>query len=488
MNYSHYQKAILDFALNDQGNGCISAVAGSGKTTTGVDMVSKFDPLDQGAYMAFSKTIETELKTRIKAPNCLVKTYNAFGNSILGSQLPRWPKLNKEKTQNTLRYEVLKGKDLKSYYKCRFMISKLISLFKNMYLIEPQNYVAQIIERFDLDIPEHPDFDSLLFETYKLVIEDTKVIDFDDQKFMPLYLGLDIPQFDFLVIDEFQDTCNVESKLLMAACERGRVVVFGDPDQCIYSFKGTTPDAMSLFIAQKNARELPLSICYRCPKLVVAEAQKIVPRIEAAPDAINGTVDTISKSTYFSRATGRDIVLGRVTLDLVSSCLYFIREGRAAYVEGKELGEKLIRLVDRISRNDDNLDDGAFFHLMNEHEIEQTDKLTKFDRDNQILQLQDSCETLRVLLHEVSNVSELKDRIKALFKDNSTGIRHMTAHKSKGLEGHKDGDVYILRPDKFPHARAKQPWMREEENRLLYVARTRSRRGLYYVLKDVGEK
>jgi DNA helicase-2/ATP-dependent DNA helicase PcrA len=316
----------------------------------------------------------------------------------------------------------------------------------------------------------------------------TDIIDYDDQKLLPLLYRWTVPQFDFLVIDEYQDTCPIESRLMLSACEHGRIIVFGDRNQAIYSFKGTTPDSMQEFAEKHSARLLPLSICYRCPKAVIREAQKIVPQIEWADDAIEGAVDTITKSHYKQTCTARDIVLARTTDDLVKSVIGFLAEGRAAYVEGREYGTQLKWFVEKHSDNQDNMDAETFKSRMDVHFSETHPELVKYNKEAQALALETKVDTIDVLIVGCQTVGDLRKKIDSIFTDKGVGIRHMTVHKSKGLQGHKDGDVHILRPDKLPHPRAKKPHLREEERRLKYVAQTRTRRNLYYVQKDKDEK
>ena len=70
---------------------------------------------------------------------------------------------------------------------------------------------------------------------------------------------------------------------------------------------------MRVMREQFNAVELPLSICYRCPKNVVLEAKKLVPHIEYADSAADGTVDRVKKDVFVSRVQDTDWVLCRTT-------------------------------------------------------------------------------------------------------------------------------------------------------------------------------
>lgn len=486
MQPSAYQKAVYDFVSGGAGNASVNAVAGSGKTTTAVAMVQYFEPMDSGAYMAFNTHIAAELNDRLGGV-CPALTYNAFGWRALKAALGKKLRLDEFKTQNLLRYEILDNLKTKPnadwYYKNKRTICRLISLIKANDVHDPDAIIpaAELaISRYELDPPEG-EWKTLLHELWKMGVQDLSRFDYDDQKYMAQHLMVDVEQFDYLVIDEYQDTCAVEANLLQRTCQSGRIIVVGDPDQCIYSFKGTTPDAMGNFARRYSARELPLSICYRCSKAVVAEAAKIVPRIEAWDKAPTGAVDEISTADFRDRVVDGDFVLCRVTVDLVSSCLKFIAHGRPAFVLGKEIGEQLISFVDEVAKNDEQ-DIIEYFHAMQAYVQQRVEVLTRMDRESSAALLLDKAETITVMIGEARRVGGLKKCITNLFKKSGNGICHMTVHKSKGLE--TNGNVYLIAPEKIPHPRSKADWMKEEEQRLLYVAITRAKQGFFRVQSE----
>jgi len=75
-------------------------------------------------------------------------------------------------------------------------------------------------------------------------------------------------------------------------------------------------------------------------------------------------------------------------------------------------------------------------------------------------------------------LDELYTRIESIFSDDVQGISFSTVHKAKGLEAR---NVYLLRPDLFPHPMAKKPWEIQQETNIHYVAATRSLENLYFI-------
>ena len=71
------------------------------------------------------------------------------------------------------------------------------------------------------------------------------VIDFDDMIWLPVALNLPIPMtFDFLIVDEYQDSNITQQELALRFCPSGRMVIVGDRYQSIYQFRGA--DTMAI--------------------------------------------------------------------------------------------------------------------------------------------------------------------------------------------------------------------------------------------------
>ncbi|MDR3477638.1 MAG: ATP-dependent helicase [Gammaproteobacteria bacterium] len=95
------------------------------------------------------------------------------------------------------------------------------------------------------------------------------VIEHDDAK------GLD---FDFLIVDEYQDLNKCEIELLQHFHKKGKsVLAVGDEDQSIYSFRRAHPIGIREF--EKHfllAKIYDLSICHRCPQNLIDWAQHVI--------------------------------------------------------------------------------------------------------------------------------------------------------------------------------------------------------------------
>jgi superfamily I DNA/RNA helicase len=106
-----------------------------------------------------------------------------------------------------------------------------------------------------------------------------------------------MPMYDWVVVDEIQDANETQLIMLCRLLDQSdssRILAVGDPKQSIYSFRHTN-DAINglrrrLASMERRVQTLNLSVCFRCPRSVINLARSIQPRMEVAKGAIEGTV------------------------------------------------------------------------------------------------------------------------------------------------------------------------------------------------------
>lgn len=487
MQASAYQEAVYDHFARRGGNAAVISVAGSGKTTTAIKGIGRIPVSNRILLGAFNTSIRDEFRTRCEKAgyrHVVCTNYNGFGYRVLMQNMIIPPELDPDKTVHVLEFDILKPQnddELARLNLFRGPVARLVSLAKNHNVQGRDEAWAAwpgLIDHHDMDVPDDPLFLQVVQATFEKCVEVETFIDFDDQKYLPILHNWRIPKYDVVILDEFQDTCPLEMELMSRAAQE--MYVFGDPDQAIYGFKGATPDAFPLFKTQMNATELPLSICYRCPISVVQEAQHIVPRIEAAPGAIAGSVAWSTNRELFEKIQDGDFILCRTTDDLVSTCIKLIRRGRKAFVRGRDFARGLDYLINKASDYDDNMKVDVFITKLLDYQMHRGEQLTRLRREGELLRLQDRCNTIRALADNAKTVGDIKKNGLLIFTDQPhNGIDLMTIHKSKGLQAK---NVWILRPDLLPHPRSIEiPWMLAEEMRLKYVAITRATENLRWV-------
>jgi DNA helicase-2/ATP-dependent DNA helicase PcrA len=288
---------------------------------------------------------------------------------------------------------------------------------------------------------------------------------------------LDLPQlkFDRVFVDETQDLNPAQIEMTMRAVKaNGRICAVGDPRQAIYRFRGADSAAVDNVVKRLEATVLPLSVCYRCCKAVIRKAQEVVPEIEYAPDAIDGVVSDATIAEMKANAKPGEFILSRTNAPLVSLCMYFLRIGKPATIQGRDIGATLAAFVKKsAARSVEELCD--YVETWRDTECK---RLAVKRRDTQAVE--DRAECILAISEGAKTVTEVISRIENLFadKDDSTRITLSSTHKAKGME--RD-TVWMLSSTYGRRAGV------EEEN-LIYVAQTRARTTLYLVHGEFNKK
>lgn len=477
--WSEYQSAVFAGIAQGEGHMMVDAVAGSGKTTTIVEGLSNVPRGKSVLFVAFNKPIATELAKR--APSHVnVSTLHALGLRACSASLPNRPRVDADKAK-TLAASLLPGDDLREW---RTAVCKAVSLSKS-YLAESAEDVADVIDVHDIAIPRDGLRGQFVADVRKMLAacaEHIASVDFDDMVWMPVILELGVPQYDRVFVDETQDLNAAQIKLALRACKPGgRICAVGDPRQAIYQFRGAGEDSFGKVRDGLDAKVLPLSVTYRCSKAVVREAQKLVPHLQAAPGAIEGSVSQCSERDMFAGAGAGDFILSRVNAPLMKLCLAFLRNGQAACIQGRDIGTKIVATIRRAGT----ADVGAMLKWVDSWADRETLRLEKRGLDAE--SVQDLRDCIRALSEEETFTYDVISKIERLFADgdNASRITLSSTHKAKGLERK---NVWLLRNTymrsrKAPNGKWMGPGIAEAN--LLYVAITRAQVNLYMVNTEV---
>ena len=496
MQASKYQQAVYDFVTGGEGNCVVEAVAGSGKTTTivkALEFCPKINSRDPRVlFVAFNKHIAEELARRV--PKYVTAgTLNGVGWGICRKNSPG-VKLDASKNDNILR--TLFSTDLedqrKIFYRVKNNVAKMVSLLKATEQTPDFVNFTELADKYDIEVPEikeDPSFDffGTVSNVYWKATSNIKFMDFDDQIHAPLYNDWPFPTYDWVFGDEAQDWSPVQISLISRLGNSGRIIAVGDRHQSIYGFRGADPDAIPNIIRVLDATVLPLSICYRCPDKVIAQAKEIVAHIEAPENNPkgDGVVETIKTEEFVEDVADGDYVLCRTTAPLVKRCLEQIRIGKKATVKGKDLGRGLLNLLTSLAPSE-HTQVAKFLEMLAQYKADQIEKLTKSNREQEASNVEDRCETLETLAMGCNTTAAIARRIDEIFSDDTNnGIIFCTIHRSKGLEAPR---IFFLRPDLCPHPKCSKDWQIIQEDNLRYVAITRTTAELRYVLKERDEK
>lgn len=222
---SKYQQAVFDKIKNSNDNLFIEACAGSGKTTTIVEALKLIPPTNTVLFIAFGKAIADELNERVPK-HVMAATFNALGFKVCRDFLKRkYININVNKTSAKLRFDIMRiKKDSSEEEKKKFLrfvgpISRLISLAKANAIHSPKRFEWEDLAiQYDISLEKIGDdveeFYRTIDQTWKACLADTKMMDFDDQIYMPVRFNWPIPKFDYVFVDEVQDINKIQMQML----------------------------------------------------------------------------------------------------------------------------------------------------------------------------------------------------------------------------------------------------------------------------------
>lgn len=444
----------------------VEARAGSGKTSTGIEVFKLLPSQEDVIFVAFNKHIAQELAFRL--PNgTQARTYHSLGFQAIRDNMKSRVQVDNDKLDKFLR----SGLDRYAYGYAYPSIKRLTSLCKAN-LLQP-DYETLTDLAFFHDIEVNGD-STLIFDWVGKLLEmsanETNIIDFDDMCWLPIVLNMKCHRYDFLFVDEFQDTNRGQMELaLRSIAPGGRLIGVGDRYQSIYAFRGADSGAIPNFIRLTEAETLPLSITYRNPQLVVDLVQQKFPEIglEARENAPAGTFGSLQSTKLLETAEAGDMILCRTNAPMIENVFEFIRNGKKAIIKGRDIGKSLQTFINKFNENDL----PALLRKIKGYEVAEIDKFMAREAYEKIQQLQDKVETIFALADGASTVSELNIRIETIFSDEVEGVIFSSIHKAKGLEAKR---IFILRPDLLPHPMAKKAGQKQQERNIEYVAYTRT--------------
>lgn len=489
--WSPQQQAVFDFVTNGRGSAFITAVAGAGKTTTIVEACRRME--GSICFAAYNTKIAEEIKAKIAKLNLSnridVGTFHKFGFAA-------WRKVHPKvrlsgKNGNPKKEDVL-ADDLHIDEAVADFVFKLVSLAKQRALglfgsVDDDSKWWDMVEHYDLgdeledekDMPRAVALAKKALAASRAMAHD--LIDFDDMIYMPVVTGTRMWQNDWLLVDEAQDTNPARRALARKMLRlRGRSLWVGDPRQAIYGFTGADHNAVELIEKEFSCAQLPLTVTYRCPKLVVIEAQKLVGHIQAHESAPDGKVSRIDHTEMPVDLGPRDAILCRLNKPLITEAYRLIRAGIGCHVEGRDIGAGLLKLATKwkAARTLDGL--GKKLHAYNDREVE---RFKAKGNDEKAQAVEDRVETLFTIMEGCKDIDGLTTKINELFQDTVNGhedtLTLSSVHKSKGREWPR---VFVLGHNEYmPCKWAKLPWQIEQEENLIYVAYTRAQSELVLV-------
>ena len=304
------------------GPSLVIAGAGSGKTRVLTYKIAYL--LQQGVKpwsimaLTFTNKAAREMKERIGklvgqelAQHLYMGTFHSIFSRILRAEAQHIGFTNNftiydESDSRSLIKTIVKemGLDEKVYKPAS--VHSRISMAKNN-LMSAENY-ARDKELYQADQRAKMPRVGEIFITYVQRCQQSNAMDFDDLLTLTFKLFQEhedirkkyADRFDFLLVDEYQDTNHAQMRIVMQLCkEKERVCAVGDDSQSIYSFRGANIDNILSFQSRfKEAKLFKLEQNYRSTQNIV----------EAANSLIKHNSNQIPKDVYSKNDKGERLI------------------------------------------------------------------------------------------------------------------------------------------------------------------------------------
>tara|TARA_R110000744_G_scaffold39109_4_gene89103 strand:- start:4151 stop:5617 length:1467 start_codon:yes stop_codon:yes gene_type:complete len=483
---SQKQEAIYHVWRNESSNILINAVAGSGKTTTLLQLVEYCR--HRTLFVAFNKSVQEEIQTRLTDRG--LKQGKAMTIHSLGLKAIK-SKYGSVKINNGKNFDIIKSvqKNNRAIFKTMsweqiLKISYTLMdmndasrLFLSDDLEEIKGYLLSIGKSFYASIHIEKLWSEFLVFRKASYEQRTVEVDFTDMIYLPVYKELHIPINPYyLMIDEAQDLNLCQHKLIDNLINQGTIIKWiavGDRNQAIYGFSGASSSSFDMFVQKGNVKELTLDICYRCSTTIIDAANEVY-NVMQYSKASPGKVEIVTSPVKIEPDA---MVICRNTEPLVKLFFQLLSLEKSAYIRGDDILNSIIRFLKPYNSY---TADGAKMEMLIEMEKLSYDKTEK-GRITAFI-FKENFSNFKLLYENLANgyekVEDLIIKVKNLFKSKKDSIMLCTIHKSKGLEA---DTVYILNEKLIPSKFAKSEEQLKQEMNLKYVARTRAKEQLYYL-------
>ena len=322
--------------------------------------------------------------------------------------------------QITLMRECIKEMDLdKDIYKDRAIINTISSLKDKM--IEPDTYinenynnyyhrnVGELYALYQKKLKENNalDFDDLILKTVELFRTDPDTLDYYQRK------------FQYIFVDEFQDTNKIQYELVWLLSQRHKnICVVGDDDQSIYGWRGA--DISNILNFEKdfpNTKIIKLEQNYRSTQNILDVANHI----------IKNNSERKEKKLWTANDTGEQVVVENV-LDSQEEAYFVANKIEELMAEGYNPSDfAILYRTNAQSRNFEEM------FIKRNIPYKLVGGLKFYDR----LEIKDTVAYLRVIQNPVDDIS-----LKRIINVPRRGIGNVTIEKVENYANEMNISMY----------------------------------------------
>ncbi|MED1202816.1 UvrD-helicase domain-containing protein [Heyndrickxia acidicola] len=309
----------IDAVRTIQGPVLIIAGAGSGKTTvlvsrTGYLLQVAGIPPQKILLMTFTKKAAEEMKERIaaipgiklrEARSVETRTFHSFFLQILRHQGYSQEMITNEKHKQIVLKKKMKELGMDDAYQPETILSLLSFIKMEGKGVEDlpsktnaDKELKQLCSYYESWKKENHkmDFDDVLTEAYRLLTEDEGLLKVLQQR------------FQYIMVDEYQDTNILQSKLIkLLALPENHLCVVGDDDQTIYAFQGASQEIILQFDQEyKQAKTVFLTVNYRSVSPIVGLGNAVIQHNGKRKPKVLQSTKKSSITPFYSRPWSTD--------------------------------------------------------------------------------------------------------------------------------------------------------------------------------------
>ena len=281
----------LEAVKHIEGPCLVLAGAGSGKTRVLTTRIAYL--IDQGisSYnilaITFTNKAAKEMRERLEKlvpnNNAYVGTFHSLGVRIIRENAPylgldrNFSIVDSDDVISIIK-KIMKDSDYNPKEISPAYVRNRISSIKNDMLTNDE--VENLFKT-----PEDKIVKNIYYE-YMDILKKNNSVDFDDLLKLPVKLFMENKdilesyqdRFKYILIDEYQDTNEVQYKLSkLLARKYKNIFIVGDPDQSIYMFRGANfRNILNFEKDYKNAVVIPLEENYRSTKKILDTANSVI--------------------------------------------------------------------------------------------------------------------------------------------------------------------------------------------------------------------
>lgn len=455
MEWSNYQKTIFKEVETTDNNILVGAVAGSGKSSTIFHCLTLSNK--RQLVLSFNQEIAKNGRKRAEKDMVLkqrldkdlfISTFHSYGITIIkesGFWIRHGVKVNPNKVADFVFKNPIIDDSLKNYFYVLLTNlrghgvlttdpEELSTLFKRNW----SSLLTATCDKNDAKMINRRM--KLLANCLKELDKDVGQIDFDDMLRFPLIYGLFtkvnslvIP--NILYVDEVQDVNAAQLGFIKQIMDiGGRIIAFGDAHQAIYGFRGAMSNSIGMVKRLTQAKELPLSVSYRCASKIVSfchadyqEKELTAPEIEAYTQGgrviVCKSLDDDKYRVDLVLKHGIKMVVSAKNKHLVSICISLMNQNQACNLKKSKLTTVIKRIVRQFEQ------EKLPFSML----VKRVKELLGSPdvKDGQKDSLSATLEFITGF--GLKTYTEVYERIKVMDKQKK-GIHLHTVHSAKGLE------------------------------------------------------